>query len=110
MIWSDMRERLVVPVIGVAFCSLIACSSQPRIVSDPPAHPRLPSETVPWEEQYGRAMMKPGVIPDAPTDLHHEQKFTGDIEEHDDRGTWGVVADVLAFPFRGLGWLLSSMF
>ena len=89
---------------------LSACAEQPRIVADPPEHARLPTEQVPWEEQYERAMMKPGGLPDVPRDVHQDQRFDGTLEQQPDRGTWGVVADVVAFPFRALGWLVSSMF
>lgn len=88
----------------------VGCASQPTIVSDPPEHPRLPNEPVPWEEQYARAMMKPGVLPDVKPDPHENQKFNGRLEEQDSRGGLGVFADVIAFPFRAIGWLLESLF
>lgn len=100
-------NKFSVFAILVVIC---ACAEQPRIVADPPEHPRLPTEQVPWEEQYERAMMKPGVPPDVPRDVHQDQPFEGTLSQQQDRGTWGVVADVIAFPFRALGWLVASVF
>lgn len=89
---------------------LSSCAAQPRIVADPPEHPRLPTEEIPWEEQYERAMIKPGALPDVPPDIHENQDFAGPMSKQEERGTWGVVADVIAFPFRAFGWLIASVF
>ena len=98
---------------ALKLCLLVlfsACATQPPIVADPPEHKRQPSEPVPWEEQYGRAMMKSESIPEAPPDPHQEQRFNGQLTHEDERGTLSAVVDVLAFPFRAIGWLFQSMF
>jgi hypothetical protein len=47
----------------------------------------------------------------AVSDLHQDQKFSGPLEETEqDSGALGVVADVVAFPFRAIGWLFQSIF
>lgn len=97
---------------GYCFVSAMlvaACTAQPPIVADPPEHVRAPSEPIPWEEQYERAMMKPGAF-SQPRDPHHDQKFNGQLEITEERGVLGVVTDVIAFPFRAVGWLFQAMF
>jgi hypothetical protein len=89
---------------------LAACTAQPPIVADPPEHERLSAEPVPWEEEYGRAMMKSEAVPKAAPDPHAEQRFNGQLADAEDRGAFDVVADVLAFPFRAIGWLFQSIF
>jgi hypothetical protein len=88
----------------------VACTAQPPIVADPPEHIRPASEPVPWEKQYGRAMMKPEALAGSTPDPHSEQRFNGQMEHTDERGTLGTVADVLAFPFRAIGWLFHAIF
>jgi hypothetical protein len=43
-------------------------------------------------------------------DSHQDQRFNGQMADGEERGTLGVVADVLAFPFRAIGWLFQSIF
>jgi hypothetical protein len=87
-----------------------ACAARPPIVADPPEHVRAPSEQFPWEEQYERAMIKPGEVSQPVPDPHQDQKFNGQLETTEDRGTLGLVADAIAFPFRAIGWLFQAMF
>jgi hypothetical protein len=63
------------------------------------------------EEEYGRAMMRPQAedLPSA-RDIHRDQKFTGPLEDGSEEGFFDVVADVLAAPFRAVGWLLQAVF
>ena len=88
------------------------CTSQPPIVSDPPQHERAPSEQIPWEEQYSRAMMRPEAAEgQSIPDIHKDQKFNGELQDEDKgSGAFGVVADVISFPFRAIGWLFQSVF
>lgn len=105
-----MRHKIT---CGLKLCLLVlfsACAAQPPIVADPPEHIRQPSEPVPWEEQYGRAMMRSEALPEAPPDPHQEQRFNGQMKHEDDPSMLDAVADVLAFPFRAVGWLFQSVF
>jgi hypothetical protein len=95
-------------LLGVA----TGCTSRPAIVSDPPQHVRGPTEQIPWEEEYSRAMIRPEEVGQpAASDVHQDQKFAGPLEqEEQESGPLGVVADVIAFPFRAIGWLFQSIF
>jgi hypothetical protein len=55
-------------------------------------------------------MIKPEAFPNSATDPHSEQRFNGQLDYAEERGAFSVVADVLAFPFRAIGWLFQSMF
>lgn len=104
-------ERVPMVVSAACLAGLVfGCASQPVIVADPPSHERAPAEPVPWEEQYARAMIKPEAFSEAGDDPHEHQRFQGELAEPEERGALGVVADVLAFPFRAVGWLLQTMF
>ncbi len=55
--------------------------------------------------------MRPDMDKDsAASDVHHDQKFNGPQEQEKESGALGVVADVIAFPFRAIGWLFQSVF
>jgi hypothetical protein len=79
-------------------------------VADPPQHEHYAPEDVPWEEEYSR--MRPrddiflgGGAEDAapePDGVTREGEGGGSFEE--------VLADILGFPFRGLGWILQGVF
>jgi hypothetical protein len=100
-------------ITACVFLSLVSgCTSRPPLVSDPPQHERGPSEQIPWEEQYSRAMIRPeSAQGQAVSDVHQDQKFHGPLEQTEqDSGALGVVADVIAFPFRAIGWLFQSIF
>jgi hypothetical protein len=120
--------------IGIAVFGSIGCSAAPPLVSYPPDE-RLPAqvesqsgttetellfreksagEVSPSEEKYGRAMMKP-YRDTVSEDPHFGQPFGGRAAletEHPDesKGMIGVMADIIAFPFRAVGWLIQSIF
>jgi hypothetical protein len=106
------------PLTKVVFLCLVivwapvGCASRPAIVSDPPQHVRQPTEQIPWEEQYSRAMVRPEAVENSATvsDIHDEQKFSGSLEGKEESGPLDVVVDVIAFPFRAIGWLFQSIF
>ena len=100
----------------LSFVLLIsACVSQPPIVADPPKSLDDAPQELLLEEEYGRAMMRPQAegLP-ASADIHRDQKFTGPMDtsanDGSDEGFFDVVADVLAAPFRAVGWLLQAVF
>jgi hypothetical protein len=96
---------------GLCILLLLAgCAAQPPIVSDPPQHVSSPPGAVPWEERYARAMIKPEVLPDVERDSHEHQDFKGPLAEKEQEGALGIVADIVAFPFRAAGWILHAIF
>ena len=96
---------LCVSVVGAA------CTSQPAIVADPPQHTHKPPEEIPWEEEYARMRPKPEVFEENAVG-EETQEFNGGLEHSSDEesGIIQVVADVIAFPFRGVGWVLQQIF
>lgn len=75
---------------------------------------RFQGEVSSSEEEYGRAMMRP-YSDRASSDPHSGQSFQGaEILEADSaegsKGVIGTMADIVAFPFRAVGWLLQSIF
>jgi len=106
------RPRRVVSVCAVSMLVVMTSACSPRfpIVAEPPQQPRLPSEELPWEEEYGRAMMKREPTVHVSSDPHAGESFNGNLQEPDERGPWGALVDVIAFPFRALGWLVQSVF
>lgn len=120
--------------IGTAVFGSIGCSAAPPLVSYPPderspAQVESQSETAETEllfrkeaagevsrseQDYGRAMMKP-YRDTVSEDPHFGQPFGGrealETEHPDEsRGMIGVMADIIAFPFRAVGWLIQSIF
>jgi hypothetical protein len=91
---------------------VIGCSSRPVIVADPPQHVHNAPEVIPWEEEYSRSRPKPEVFGDS-SDAHSGENFQGDLEKEggsDQSGPLTVLADVIAFPFRGIGWVINQIF
>jgi len=90
--------------------AVTACTSQPPIVADPPEHMHTAPEIVPWEEQYARTRPKPEVFEET-TNAHDQQPFNGSLEhQREEEGVLDAVVNVIAFPFRGVGWLLQQVF
>lgn len=91
---------------------VIGCSSRPVIVADPPQHVHKAPEAIPWEEEYSRSRPKPEVFGDS-SDAHSGENFQGDVENDrtsEQSGPLTVLADIIAFPFRGIGWVLGEIF
>lgn len=55
-------------------------------------------------------MMKREPTVHVSSDPHAGESFNGNLQEPDERGPWGALVDVIAFPFRALGWLVQSVF
>jgi len=112
--WRTMVRRLP-DILRVVFLAAMTgvvagCTSQPPIVADPPEHTHTPPEIVPWEEQYARTRPKPEVFEET-TSAHDQQVFNGHLEhQQEEEGVLDAVVDVIAFPFRGLGWVLQQLF
>jgi len=86
------------------------CTSQPPIVADPPEHTHTAPEVVPWEEQYARTRPKPEVF-EADVSNQDQQAFNSNLEHApEEEGMLDVVVDVIALPFRGVGWILQQVF
>jgi len=106
--WCQIKLR----ALGLAVCMFAAaCASQPPIVADPPQHNYVPPEPVPWEEQYARSRPNPEVF-DEDVSSKDQQQFDGNLEHQPESegGALQAVADVIAFPFRGVAWLLEQIF
>jgi hypothetical protein len=106
---SRFSEARVLSALALIVCG---CSAQPPIVADPPQHEHAPPQEVPWEEAYSRARVSPGVFEYSGADPHQDQPFSGELElaeESRESSFMSSVADVIAFPFRGLGWLIQSL-
>lgn len=120
-----------VALFFLAIGVFLGCTSSPPLVSHPPtdgvsrsqegssmgAHTpeeRFQGEVSSSEEEYGRAMMRP-YSDRVSSDPHSGQPFQGpEILEADaaegSKGVIGAIADIVAFPFRAVGWLLQSIF
>jgi hypothetical protein len=106
---SRFSEARIVVALALIVCG---CSAQPPIVADPPQHEHAPPQEVPWEEAYARARVRPEIFEYSGADPHQDQPFTGELEQDDESSESSFisgVADVIAFPFRGLGWLIQSV-
>jgi hypothetical protein len=126
--------RLLERQVGKTLCIallLVGCASQPPLISYPPSNGldgNSPGEVSRSEEEYGRAMMRP-FSESVSSDPHAGQVFHGEglsfdsdteamgadgavsrSERDEPRGFFGVVVDVIAFPFRAVGWLVQSVF
>lgn len=110
-----MRTTTVIfPLLmgSVLLHGALGCSSRPVIVADPPRHSHVAPEIVPWEEEYARSRPKPEVFEDT-SDPHSGEKFQGNLEKdnaNDQSGPLTVLADIIAFPFRGIGWVIGEIF
>lgn len=109
--------RMIAPKKSLLMCTLfvcaflVACTSQPAIVADPPQHIHRAPEEIPWEEEYARTRPRPEVFEEEIAG-EEKQEFNGGLEHasKEESGFLGVVADVIAFPFRGVGWVLQQIF
>jgi hypothetical protein len=105
----------VAALVFVCLCvvGITACTTQPPIVADPPQHVHSPPEIVPWEEQYARARPKPEAFDESHSGKD-SQPFNGELEQtptdKNSDGPLQVIVDAIAFPFRGVGWLLQEIF
>jgi hypothetical protein len=104
--------RAVQSCVFVSVLCVTACASQPPLIADPPQHAHTPPEIVPWEEEYSRSRPKPEVFNEVPSDKDAQAFHGDDVEpaEKESGGALQVIADVIAFPFRGVGWLLQQVF
>jgi hypothetical protein len=99
-------------IASIVSQGVIGCSSRPVIVADPPQHVHKAPEVIPWEEEYSRSRPKPEVFGDS-SDAHSGETFQGDLENDStskQRGPLSVLADIIAFPFRGIGWVIGEIF
>jgi hypothetical protein len=111
----DLRY-LVCPIKRLAFSLLIvtclaACASRPEIIADPPQYTHTHPEIVPWEEEYAQMRPNPEIFEEEESS-GDGVPFNGELEgrPEDKSGALQVLADVIAFPFRGVGWLLRQVF
>lgn len=100
-------------VLGVTVALLIgACTSRPAIVADPPESEQKVPEALRLEEEYERAMMKSQMeaLPAAEDSDHDENVTRRRLGQSEEGGILEVVADVMAAPFRAVGWLFQAIF
>lgn len=109
--FSSLRVFQLSFLFGVLCLVAASCASQPPLVADPPQHTHTPPELVPWEEEYARSRLRPEVFEEA-LSAKDEEQTNGELEQpsKESTGTLQVLVDVLAFPFRGVGWLLQQVF
>lgn len=88
-----------------AFLFAGGCASNLPLVADPPQHEHYPPEDVPWEEEYSRMRPRQEIF-----EGEDVGTLNGAGEGEDNRGFEGVLADILGFPFRGVGWVLRGVF
>lgn len=125
-----LLKRQITQILGIVLF-FVGCASQPPLISYPPSNGvdnGSQGEVSRSEEEYGRAMMRP-FSETVSSDPHAGQVFQGQgLELDGDEGTtgtqaalstnerdesnglFGVVVDVIAFPFRAVGWLVQSIF
>ena len=101
-VWLPQLSR------NLLFVSLVACGTHTPVVANPPENLSEVSLNEPWLTDE-RAMMKDSAADLSGADPHSGQEFNGPLEEAPQRGAVDVLVDVLAFPFRGIGWLFQSL-
>ena len=87
-----------------------ACAPVSPIVTEPPHQPRQPTQNDLIVQSEERAMIRPETLETFSSDPHHDEDFQGPVEDARGEDFWEVVADVVAFPFRAVGWLVSAIF
>jgi hypothetical protein len=93
---------------GLLLSVLVGCSAQPPVVAEPPEDmSRAPLED-PWFMDE-RAMMRNPTVR-VTSDSHDGEGFQGPLEGAPSRSFADDFVDVIAFPFRGIGWLLRALF
>lgn len=111
-----LKKLLIASCGGFVSVAVLACTSQPPIIADPPQSVAVPPEPIPWEQEYARMRPKPEVFDDdeigdvATASAGQEFNGTLEHESEEEGGALQIVADVLAFPFRGVGWLIQQIF
>jgi hypothetical protein len=96
-------------VLSVIFIYPAGCSPSIPLVADPPSGaPTLPEVT---QDSYARGRMNPEGWDEGLDDPHHNQPFQGLVESRESETTLsGIVVNVVAFPFRAVGWLIQQIF
>lgn len=94
----------------IAFAGCLRNSARPPLVAEPPQRPHLPSELELEEEEYGRAAVRREDVASVSSDPHHNEEFKGPMEMAPKQDAPGILADILSFPFRAVGWLVSTVF
>ncbi len=65
----------------------------------------------PWEEEYARAMLNPEAILPTPAATPPGEVHTHPVApEPHEPDLSRIAADILGAPFRGIGWLLRTVF
>ena len=92
----------------ILFVTLVACGTQVPVVANPPNDLSEATIDEPWLQDE-RAMMRNPYADLSGADPHSEEDFNGPLEETQQRSFVDVCVDVLAFPFRGVGWLIQAL-
>lgn len=93
---------------GLLLSALVGCSSQPPVVAEPPGDmSRAPLED-PWLADERAMMRNPSER--VMSDSHDGEVFQGPLEGAPPRTFADHFADIIAFPFRGIGWLIRALF
>lgn len=89
-------------------CILIGCSRQPPLVTEPPEDMSRARLADPWLIDERAMMRNPSTIDSS--DIHRNEGFQGALEGAPPRTAMDTFVDIIAFPFRGIGWLLRTIF
>jgi len=76
-----------------------------------PTTPIVAKMQEPWEEEYARAMFNPEALLPTPAPTPPGEVHTHPVPpEPHEPDLSRMAADLLGAPFRGIGWLLRSVF
>ena len=106
---SPHQYRVATTLSRFLLVALVACSSQPAVVSKPPEDMGEARLDEPWLMDE-RAMMRNQGAHVSGLDSHNDEDFQGPLEDAPQSTLLEDVADIIAFPFRGIGWLLQVVF
>lgn len=103
LIWLQHLSRYFLLV------ALVACGTHAPVVANPPENLSEANLDEPWITDE-RAMMRDPSADLSGVDPHSDEEFNGPFDNPPQRGVMDMFADVLAFPFRGIGWLFQTLF
>ena len=99
------EERLLHGVLIVSVALLAGCA---------PSHPIVVKPTEPWEDELARERQaaEASKTPQAAVarQMYHTNNEDEEGEEPHNSGVVVALTDIIAFPFRGAGWLAQQIF
>jgi len=102
---SRRKRRALVSLVGAVLLEASGCTSTYPVVANP---------TEPWEQELVRERQ---AAREAESDASHAAiaRQRGDLEREDEKkpehsAVVVALTDIIAFPFRGAGWLAQQIF